>query len=208
MSRNPQSPSPAGQVLARLRAENGWTLVEVAAKTGVSVSTLSKIENGQTSPSYAVMTRLATGLGVDFVHLIGGNASQMPHGVRSITRAGEGMSFQTEMGAYRALASDLVGKVFEPMLIDIPVRKTFAERSYSAHRGEEFVFVVSGPVEFLMEPYAPIALETGDSVYFDGSCKHGFRSLAKGPAQILSVCLGSRSDHAEQAETTGETDEG
>lgn len=174
--------------------------MDVSAKTGVSVSTLSKIENGQTSPSYAVMTRLAAGLGVDFVHLIGGNASQMPRGVRCITRAGEGMSFQTEMGVYRALASDLVGKVFEPMLIDIPARKTFAERSYSAHRGEEFVFVVRGPVEFLMEPYAPVALETGDSVYFDGSRKHGFRSLTKEPAQILSICLGSRSELAETAE--------
>lgn len=186
--------SVAGAVLARLRAERGWTLADVAARTGVSISTLSKIENNQTSPAYGVLTRLASGLGIDFVHLIGGTGSQMPKGVRTITRSDTGTVFETAMGRYQALAAELGGKKIEPMLIEIPVRKVLSERIRSSHKGEEFVFVLSGAVEFLMEPYAPTVLETGDSVYFDGSMSHGFRALGPSPAQILSICLSSGSD--------------
>jgi len=193
----PQAERPrsvAGTVLARLRAERRWTLADVAARTGVSISTLSKIENNQTSPTYSVLTRLASGLGIDFVHLIGGAGSQMPKGARTITRADTGTMFETTMGRYQALASELGGKMIEPMLIEIPVRKVLSERIRSSHKGEEFVFVLSGPVEFLMEPYAPTLLDTGDSVYFDGSMSHGFRATGPSPAQILSICLSSGSN--------------
>lgn len=193
-SRNERQRSVAGSVLARLRAERGWTLAEVSARTGVSISTLSKIENNQTSPAYGVLTRLAAGLGVDFVHLIGGTGSQMPKGARVITRTNTGTVFETAMGRYQALASELGGKVIQPMLIEIPVRKALAERIRSSHKGEEFVFVLTGSVEFLMEPYAPTVLDQGDSVYFDGSMSHGFRALGPQPAQILSICLANGSD--------------
>ncbi len=194
--------SVAGAVLARLRAERGWTLADVAARTGVSISTLSKIENNQTSPAYGVLTRLASGLGIDFVHLIGGTGSQMPKGVRAITRADTGTVFETTMGRYQALASELGGKMIEPMLIEIPVRKVLSERVRSSHKGEEFVFVLSGSVEFLMEPYAPTLLDKGDSVYFDGSLSHGFRAIGPAPAQILSICLSGGSAVAGEATDT------
>ena len=189
-----RQPSVAGAVLARLRAEHGWTLADVAARTGVSISTISKIENNQTSPAYGVLTRLAAGLGIDFVHLIGGTGSQMPNGARAITRINTGTVFETAMGRYQALASELSGKRIQPMLIEVPARESLSERIRSSHKGEEFVFVLNGSVEFLMEPYAPTVLNTGDSVYFDGSMSHGFRALGACPAQILSVCLASGSD--------------
>jgi len=186
--------SAAGQVLSQLRSENGWTLADVAARTGVSISTLSKIENNQTSPAYGVLTRLASGLGVDFIHLIGGSGPQLANAARVITRAGSGTMFETAMGKYEALAAELARKIFQPMLIEIPLRRTLPQRTRSSHKGEEFVYVLSGSVEFLMDPYAPTRLDTGDSVYFDGSKSHGFCALGTKPAQILSVCLTSRSD--------------
>jgi len=64
----------------------------------------------------------------------------------------------------------------------------------SAHRGEEFVYVLEGDVVFSMEPYSPLALSQGDSIYFDGSSAHGFSSLSNRPARILSVCLVGRGD--------------
>lgn len=186
--------SMAGAVLARLRTERGWTLADVAARTDVSISTLSKIENNQTSPAYSVLTRLASGLGIDFVHLIGGTGSQFPDGARVITRTGEGTAFESSMGRYQALATELAAKAFQPMLIEIPVRRTLPERSRSAHKGEEFVFVLNGSVEFFMDAYTPTVLNAGDSVYFDGSRSHGFSALGPRPAQILSICLSGRSE--------------
>lgn len=51
-----------GALLFRLRRKNGWTLAEVSKRTGVAVSTLSKIENGKSSPNYDVLLRLCRGL--------------------------------------------------------------------------------------------------------------------------------------------------
>lgn len=184
----------AARVLSQLRSEHGWTLADVSARTGVSISTLSKIENNQTSPAYGVLTRLAAGLDIDFVQLIGGPASQLGSAARAITAAGTGVKFGNAMGEYEVLAADLASKIFQPMLIELPPRKSLSRDAYSSHKGEEFVYVIKGTVKFLMEPYAPKQLEIGDSVYFDGSKAHGFIALNGEPATILSVCLASRSD--------------
>lgn len=186
-----QAPETAvGRILSDLRRANGWTLSDVSKKTGVAISTLSKIENGQTQPAYGVLTRLAAGLDIDFVDLLGG--SQHPRfsgAARAITRAGEGTRFANDMGLYEALGSDLAAKSLQPMLIDIQPRSPGTASVRSAHRGEEFVYVLVGPVVFEMNPYAPMVLSTGDSVYFDGAMDHGFHAVGPGAGRILSVCF-------------------
>lgn len=183
-------PLAVATLLQSLRKTNGWTLAEVSRRTGVAISTLSKIENGQTQPAYSVMTRLAAGLDIDFVDLLGGNSHPRFSGAaRAITRAGQGAHFRNDMGIYEALGSDLAAKSLQPMLIEIPPRSPGTPSVRSAHRGEEFVFVIEGPVVFEMSPYAPTVLETGDSVYFDGAMDHGFHAVGPGSSRILSVCF-------------------
>lgn len=178
------------RILSDLRKTNGWTLAEVSRRTGVAISTLSKIENGQSQPAYSVLTRLAAGLEIDFVDLLGGSPHPRFAGAaRAITRAGQGARFRNDMGLYEALATDLAAKSLQPMLIDILPRSPESPSVRSAHRGEEFVYVLSGPVVFEMSPYAPIVLATGDSVYFDGAMDHGFHAVGPGPGRILSVCF-------------------
>jgi transcriptional regulator with XRE-family HTH domain len=183
-------PLAVATLLQSLRKSNGWTLAEVSRRTGVAISTLSKIENGQTQPAYSVMTRLAAGLDIDFVDLLGGNPHPRFSGAaRAITRAGQGAHFRNDMGIYEALGSDLAAKSLQPMLIDIPPRSPDSSSVRSAHRGEEFVYVLAGPVVFEMSPYAPTVLETGDSVYFDGAMEHGFHAVGPEPSRILSICF-------------------
>jgi transcriptional regulator with XRE-family HTH domain len=183
----------AGHVLRGLRREHAWTLAEVSRRTGVSIATLSKIENGRSAPAYGVLTRLAEGLGVDFVELIGAPKRPFAGAARTVTRAGQGTPFQNAMGSYQALASELAAKSLQPLLIEIPVRRCGADRVRSSHRGEEFVYVLDGEVSFSMDPYVPITLSAGDSVYFDCAASHGFSAIGR-PARILSVCLGRRHD--------------
>ncbi|MFB9947989.1 helix-turn-helix domain-containing protein [Rhizobium puerariae] len=180
---------PVGEILSRIRFENRWTLAEVSRRTGVSISSLSKIENNQSTPAYSVLVRLAEGLGIDFADLIGGSTQKFASAARVITRAGEGTTYVNRMGAYEALASGLAAKSMQPMVIDIPRRAGGQKTVRSAHKAEEFVYVLSGEVIFFMEPYAPIVLRTGDSVYFDSASEHGFSSNSELPARILSVCL-------------------
>lgn len=178
-----------GELLARLRFENRWTLAEVSRRTGVSISSLSKIENNQSSPAYSVLLRLAEGLGIDFANLIGSPTQKFATAARVITRSNTGAKYSTRMGHYEALASDLAEKSMQPMVIDIPVRSANARPVRSAHKGEEFVYVLEGEVIFHMEPYSPVLLSKGDSIYFDASAEHGFSSNTDRHSRILSVCL-------------------
>jgi transcriptional regulator with XRE-family HTH domain len=180
---------PVGAILSRLRFENRWTLAEVSRRTGVSISSLSKIENNQSTPAYSVLVRLAEGLGIDFADLIGSPTQKFASAARVVTRAGEGTTYANKMGAYEALASGLAAKSMQPMVIDIPNRGGGGKTVRSAHKAEEFVYVLSGAVTFFMEPYTPVVLKTGDSVYFDSASEHGFSAHGGDSARILSICL-------------------
>ncbi len=189
------SPGPSvGEVLSRIRRENRWTLAEVSRRTSVSISTLSKIENNQSAPAYGVLTRLANGLGVDFVELLGGHAPVFAPGMRAVTLAGKGVPYETPIGKYLAIGSELAAKAMQPMVVSVPPKGKRAPQFRSSHSGEEYLYVLEGVVEFYLEPYAPLILNPGDSVYFDGSSRHGFASCGEQDAKILCVCLMGKTD--------------
>jgi transcriptional regulator with XRE-family HTH domain len=119
----PEPPLAVALLPSDLRKANGRTPAEVSRRTGVAISTLSKIENGQAQPAYNAMTRLAAALEIDFVDLLGGSThSRFSGAARAITRAGQGAHFRTDLGFYEALGSDLAAKSPQPMLIEIPWR--------------------------------------------------------------------------------------
>lgn len=76
-----------GKALQRLRKNNDLTLAAVSARTGVAISTLSKIENNQSSPNFDVLTRLAEGLGLDLMTLMGDSFYTFAPGARTVNRA-------------------------------------------------------------------------------------------------------------------------
>ena len=192
MSDNRRSAHNIGRALQRLRKDNNWTLATVSAKTGVAISTLSKIENNQSSPNYDVLIRLAEGLGVDFVELVkGGSFSTFAPGSRTITRNGATTCYNSPLGEYHALSSELAKKSLQPMLVRVPFGKQ-APESLSSHWGEEFLYVLSGTLKFFMEPYRETLLEKGDSVHFDGVVPHGFVAVGDEEAWILAVCLSDK----------------
>lgn len=183
-----------GEVLSTIRRENRWTLAEVSSRTGVSISTLSKIENNHSAPAYGVLTRLAAGLGVDFVELLGMRAPVFTPGMRAVNRVGTGTPYETPIGKYLAIASELAAKTMQPMVVTVPPKRKRPPQFRSSHSGEEFLFVIEGVVEFYLEHYAPLVLNPGDSVYFDGLSKHGFASCGETDARILCVCLMGKTD--------------
>ena len=192
MSDNRHASYNVGKALQRLRKDNGWTLATVSAKTGVAISTLSKIENNQSSPNYDVLVRLAEGLGVDFVELFKGRSfTAFAPGSRTINRAGHSIPYDSPLGEYHVLSSELAKKTLQPMLVCVP-KGNQAPEILSNHGGEEFIYVLSGSLKFFMEPYSATMLEKGDSVHFDGVMPHGFVASGDEDAWILSVCLSEK----------------
>ena len=191
MAAERQERNNIGRALQRLRKNNNLTLAAVSAKTGVAISTLSKIENNQSSPNFDVLTRLADGLGLDLLALLGESFYTFAHGARTITRANEGIRYETPLGEYEALSSEIAMKALQPAVVRVPAGRS-EPAAMSSHAGEELIYILRGRVRFYMEPYSPSVLEQGDSVHFDSLMRHGFVALGDEDALMLSVSVFDR----------------
>jgi transcriptional regulator with XRE-family HTH domain len=176
-----------GARLKEIRRTLNRTLAEVSQATGVSISNLSKIENHQISPSFDIMKRICDGLGVSIEDFVRPGTKEVVSGRKTTTREGEGDYFTSGQYDYRAHASELSRKAMVPLEIRVRARSVEEFDHWSQHRGEEFVYVLSGAIEIHTEHYAPFRLATGESAYFDSSMRHLYVSVSKEDARVLSV---------------------
>jgi transcriptional regulator with XRE-family HTH domain len=183
----PAVPPVAGIVKA-LRQRANLTLNELAQRSEVATSTISKIEAGQLSPGYEIIVRLAHGLEVDVAELFKPHAGLAATGRRGITRNGRGVIYNTARYTYEALANDVARKEFIPLRAKIKARERLEWDELPAHEGEEWVFVLSGQVTLHSEHYEPLELRQGDSVYFDSRSGHALVSDGDEDADVIWVC--------------------
>jgi len=184
----PRGSEQISGILRRMRREAGLTLQDLADRCGLASSTLSKIENGQMSPTYDTILRVAGGLGIDIAELFSGTASHDIGGRRTLTRRGQGIVRSTNQYSYEMLAAELSGKQFIPLLTTIKARSIADFPSLVRHSGEEFFYVLSGQVTLHTEHYAPTVLDVGDSCHFDSTMGHACVSTGEEPARILWIC--------------------
>ncbi len=181
-----------GVALKALRAERRWTLSDVSEKTGLPISSLSKMENGKIALTFDKLVRLSKALDVDIAHLFGSPTSDVtrPDGAmrRSITRAGEGRAIEMARGNYLYLAGELLNKRIVPILGEVFAKDISTYGEMLKHHGEEFVYVIEGTLELHTEMYTPARLEVGDSVYFDSGMRHAYIAVGDTPCRILSIC--------------------
>jgi transcriptional regulator with XRE-family HTH domain len=185
-----------GSVLKGLRLANGWTLSEVSRRTGLPVSTLSKVENDKMSLSYDKLARISRGLDIDIGQLFSSEPSaplSLATGRRSITRAGEGRLIETETYGHIYPATDILNKRFVPIVAEVRARSVSEFGEMIRHPGEEYTFVLEGTIELHTDLYAPVTLEVGDSIYFDSGMGHCYLAAGPGPARVLSICSGDES---------------
>ena len=180
-----------GAALRAFRRQQGWTLAVVSEKTGLPVSTLSRIETDQISPTYEQLSKLSLGLDIDMGQLLSGDtqaAKPVQTARRSVNRAGDGQLLETPMQSLRYLSVDLTNKQFAPIIGEIKARSMQEAGEFHRHDGEEFIFVVAGELELHSESYTPLGLRAGDSVYFDSGMPHAYVAVGKERCKILSIC--------------------
>lgn len=180
--------------IKRLRLKQEMSLGQLARRTGLTRGYLSKIENSDKAPPFSTLLKIAKGLSVEIAFLIFEDGSvEADQDTRfSIVRANEREDAnRSHSGGYRyeSLAYRKLGKIMEPFIV-LP---SFDEKEPFSHRGEEFIYTLEGPFEFIFgnEKYV---LDEGDSIYFDSSVPHVGRSLGKKRARVLSVIYSSKSD--------------
>ena len=185
----PTEMAALGQMVKEARKQKRWTLEETATRAGIGRSTLSKIENNQTRPGFDIVSRLTKALELDTPHLFLQSGYDDISGRRDITRNGHGEPKVTKTYKHELLCTELVSKNMLPYISVIKARDLSEFDEWIRHRGEEFMYILSGEIILYTEHYKPLSMSTGDSVYYDSGMGHGCISVSKKDAQVLWVSL-------------------
>ncbi len=183
----PARPLDLGQRVRELRTARQWTLDRAARSAGMARSTLSKIENGQMSPTYDLLKKLATGLEISVPQLFTPAGAPAATGRLGVTLAGEGAHHPTATYEHEMLATSLTRKRMLPYRATVRARRLDEFDGWVRHEGEEFLFVLTGIVRLYTEFYEPIEMRRGDSAYYDATMGHNVVSVSDDDAAILWV---------------------
>jgi transcriptional regulator with XRE-family HTH domain len=162
-----------GSRLRQIRAHREVTLVELSERTGISKSTLSRLENGQRRPSLELLLPLAQAYRVPMDDLVGAPDVGDPR-VRLKPRRVKGRTVLplTPPGGIQAW------KIIIPSTQSVPNLRT--------HDGFEWLYVLSGRMRLILGE-EDIVLGVGEAVEFDTTRPHWFGSTGDGPAEVLSL---------------------
>ena len=186
------APPTLGTVMKSIRARNGWTLKEMSAKSGIPVSTLSKVEHDRLTLSYDKLQQLSQRLSIRMSDLFAedeGDTTPRVTGRRSVGTIDQAVRVTTDNYDYHYLCTDLRQKRMIPIITRIRAHSAREFGELVRHHGEEFIYVLEGEIEIHTEFYDPVTLKTGQGIYLDSSMGHAY-VVAEGfeEALVLGVC--------------------
>jgi transcriptional regulator with XRE-family HTH domain len=162
-----------GPRLRRFRERRELTLQDVATRTGISKSTLSRLESGQRRPSLELLLPLAEAYHLPLDELVGAPSVGDPRiRTRPRTRNGRLVFPLTQNPSGMA-----VWKVVIP-----PER----ERRLRTHGGYEWLYVLAGELRLILGEH-DLSMHPGEVAEFDTSTPHWFGPAGDEPVEILSV---------------------
>lgn len=180
-------PLDLGARVRELRKARDWTLEQAANQAGLARSTLSKIENGQMSPTYEALKKLAVGLEISVPQLFTAPSKGQVNGRMAVTRSGEGTHQITTTYEHDLLAETLTQKKMLPYRAHVRARRMEDFDGWVRHDGEEFLYVLTGTIQLFTEFYEPVEMKRGDSAYYDAAMGHNVVSTSPEDASILWV---------------------
>lgn len=188
----PAATPTLGALLRGLRNREGWTLKEMSARSGIPVSTLSKIEHDRLTLTYDRLYQLSQRLGMRMSELfsekMGDEGAAVVTARRSLGDLSRAIRVETPNYDYFYLCTELRRKRMIPVISKIRAKTTEQFGELVHHPGEEFLYVLSGRVVVNTEFYDPVTLEQGQSIYIDSSMGHAYLA-AEGcdEAEVLAV---------------------
>lgn len=163
-----------GPRLKRIRAGRGVTLTQLSATTGISKSTLSRLESGQRRPSLELLLPIAQAHQIPLDELVGAPEIGDPR-IRLKPRARKGRVFvqltQQPSGLH-------AWKVIIPPEKGDPELRT--------HEGHEWLYVLSGQLRLILAGH-DITMGPGEVAEFDTGLPHWFGAAGTESVEILSL---------------------
>ena len=179
-----------GPRLKRLRTQRGVTLISLAETTGISKSTLSRLETGQRRPSLELLLPLAQTYRVPLDDLVGAPEVADP---------------RLRLKPQRAHGRTVIPLTQQPggmqaRKILIPISKV--EPELRAHAGHEWLYVLTGRMRLLLGGH-DLVLGRGEVAEFDTHVPHWFGSTGDHSAEILSL-FGEQGERMHVRATSGQ----
>ncbi|MFG2133477.1 helix-turn-helix domain-containing protein [Streptomyces sp. NPDC048751] len=163
-----------GPRLRRIRKERGATLAGLSEATGISVSTLSRLESGLRRPSLELLLPIARAHEVALDELVGAPPVRDPR-VRAEPIVRHGRTYwplTRQPGGLQAY------KVLVPQRQEEPEPRV--------HEGYEWLYVLSGRLRIVLGEH-DVVLAAGEAAEFDTRVPHWFGSTGEGSAEFLSL---------------------
>ena len=177
-----------GAKVKSIRREHDLSVLDLAGAANISAGMLSKIENGQISPSLSTLQSIASALSIPLSLLFAASEERRDC---SYVKAKQGVAIErrgTKVGHVYQLLGHVIGGdvVVEPYLITL---KEEAE-AFTAfqHAGIEFIYMLTGEVDYRHGDNS-YRLKPGDSLLFDSGALHGPETLIRRPMTYLSIII-------------------
>lgn len=180
------------------REQKHLTVTALAKQSGLTKSTISKIEMGRTSSPISTLIRIAQVLDVPVAEFFVEPDVDVPY---VLTRKGEGKLI-THSGSqfgysYEALAAGMRHKLVEPFLLTMQPGDPEGEFQ---HAGQEFIYMLSGELQITLVGET-FVLRAGDSLYFDSGRKHKMLLVGKRPGRFVDIYIQERKVRLRKART-------
>ncbi|WP_408645977.1 helix-turn-helix domain-containing protein [Streptomyces odonnellii] len=168
-----------GPRLRALRRDRGTTLASLSEATGISLSTLSRLESGQRKPTLELLLPLAKAYGVPLDELVDAPATGDPRiHPRPFVREGR---------TYIPLTRQLGGlQAYKLIFPPEPSDSACGELEQRVHEGYEWLYVLAGRLRLRLGDH-DLVLTAGEAAEFDTRTPHGFTSAGPEPVEVLSL---------------------
>ncbi|MFQ9511089.1 MAG: helix-turn-helix domain-containing protein [Lachnospiraceae bacterium] len=173
-----------GNYIKKRRLEQGLSIRDLAAKSGIAASTISQIETGKTSPNITSLNAICDSLNFPVSSLFVEEDSARI----KLVRKNERRTFIRNVSNGRALVESMITNGNFDMwgaVIDIPPHSDSG--NYYYHEGEEFVFILKGVLEFDLENNGIYHLEEQDTIYYPNQVGHRWINESDEYTQMLIV---------------------
>lgn len=177
-----------GDMLRAIREKRGFSLDELASRTGIPRDALAQFEAGEFTLPLGQLIKLSKALSLRMADVISKGEESFTivksHQRQSFSRFGKAR--ETCYGyEYESLAARKKDRAMEPFIVTL--HPSGADEP-SSHDGQEFIFVLDGEMEVFIEGTRDV-LKPGDSVYYDSTSMHLVKAYGGKPAKILAVLV-------------------
>ena len=171
-----------GQSVRELRVRHNLSIRELAKNSGISVNTLSLIENGKTSPTVSTLQQLAGALEVHVAAFFeaGTSKARIIH-IKSGTRKKASLGYYT----IENLGAGFINSSIQPFMVTLEPNAGSGGQPI-VHTGYEFVLCLKGRVAYHIEDCTYL-LEQGESLLFESHLPHHWQNTGTTPSHFLLV---------------------